>query len=62
VEVVEWLKAGKIDREAALLKLLVQAPLPRKVPLPGHGNSSGPSCVFPLTCPALFPKHLQYAL
>ncbi|DBB03841.1 TPA: hypothetical protein ACH3X1_012936 [Trebouxia sp. C0004] len=33
---VEWLKAAAIDREAGLLKALSQAPLPKKVPTEGH--------------------------
>ena len=32
---VEWLKAAAIDREAGLLKALSQAPLPKKVPTEG---------------------------
>lgn len=36
INLVEWLKAASIDREAGLLKALTQVPLPRKVPVEGR--------------------------
>lgn len=32
---VEWLRAASIEREAGLLKALSQAPVPKKVPVEG---------------------------
>lgn len=36
-KLVEWLKAGSIEREAGLLKALAQAPIPKKLPQEGTG-------------------------
>lgn len=39
VELVEWLRAGAIEREAPLLDALAQAPLPRKAGAPSHNQN-----------------------
>ncbi|CAL8466956.1 g6492 [Coccomyxa elongata] len=39
VELVEWLRAGAIEREAPLLDALSQAPLPRKAGAPSHNQN-----------------------
>ena len=39
VELVEWLRAGAIEREALLLDALAQAPLPRKAGAPSHNQN-----------------------
>lgn len=35
INLVEWLKAASIEREAGLLKALSQVPMPKKVPTEG---------------------------
>ena len=43
-KLVEWLKAGSIEREAGLLKALAQAPLPKKLPSQGFAFCPG-TCI-----------------
>ena len=40
MNLVEWLKAASIEREAGLLKALSQVPLPKKVPTEGSCHAS----------------------
>lgn len=39
INLVEWLKAASIEREAGLLKALSQVPMPKKVPVEGDPRS-----------------------
>lgn len=39
MNLVEWLKAASIEREAGLLKALSQVPMPKKVPTEGSHHA-----------------------
>ena len=49
INLVEWLKAASIDREAGLLKALSQVPMPKKVPVEGTQRCDFDSCVERIT-------------
>lgn len=51
VELVEWLRAGAVGREAPLLDALSQAPLPRKAGAPSHNqNIAAPAGAQYMSC------------